>query len=156
MGDPRRFDLLASYIGRNFSRHYRVADVAGGKGYLNLALSELGYQVVTFDHRYRRVKGIEYRYQFLSPETPEEFHLLVGLHPDQATDLIIVEAARRHIPFVIVPCCIKPCALQYRDNHKYRYWMQHLQLSAENLGFQVSHFQLPMVGRNLGLLGRLA
>lgn len=154
VGDARRFDQLAQYIRRNFSRDYRIADVAGGKGYLNLALTELGYQTVTFDKRHHKVRNVQYRHRFFTSTVEEEFHLLVGMHPDEATDVIITEAARRQIPFCLVPCCVKPTAVVYHGNHKYHAWMQHLLRLSRHLGFRTETYQLHMNGKNLAILGR--
>ena len=42
MGDPRRFSLFADVIAANFPSNLPVADVAGGKGYLQVALRQRG------------------------------------------------------------------------------------------------------------------
>ena len=34
--------------------------------------------------------------------------LLVGLHPDQATEAIVDAALARNLPFAVVPCCVFP------------------------------------------------
>ena len=50
MGDKKRFDLFAKAISKRFPSWMRVADIAGGKGYLQLALKEQGFKdVITFD-----------------------------------------------------------------------------------------------------------
>lgn len=36
----------------------------------------------------------------------ERARMLVALHPDEATDLVVDMAVKRKIPFVIVPCCV--------------------------------------------------
>lgn len=154
MGDSRRFDLLAKVIKNHFPISYKIADVAGGKGYLNLALSELGYDVTTFDRRSHPVNRIKYRQRYFNGKIGEEFHLLIGMHPDEATNVIIWEAAIRNIPFVIVPCCIKPMAFMFGMNHKFNLWFNHLKHQAHRLGYKTEEFQLAMSGRNLGLIGR--
>ena len=170
MGDSRRFDLFARLILSRFppARYRRVADVAAGKGHLQMALKEKGFEEVTsFDAGWRNAKRGQHRVINVSrakkwlnhmrrnfgPEIQEEFDLLVGMHPDEATDVVIVEAARRQVPFVICPCCVKPCALPFLRNYKYADWIAHLTRSAERLGFEVSHGVLKMNGKNDVLVG---
>ena len=40
--------------------------------------------------------------------------LLVGLHPDEATDAIVDVAAALAIPFALVPCCVFPTLFSHR------------------------------------------
>ncbi len=160
VGDKRRFDLFAKLIQGNFSdTGWAIADVAGGKGYLQLALVEFGYrQVVTFDVRSSESLGgkIKYRHQFFGPKVKGKFDLIVGMHPDEATDVIIVEAAKRGIPFVVCPCCVKPSAVSYWDQYKSSLWLAHLKKLAERLGFVVTETALRMTGKNTVLIGRPA
>jgi len=39
--------------------------------------------------------------------------LLVGMHPDEATDAIVDFAVAHNKPFVVLPCCV--CAEQFPD-----------------------------------------
>ena len=98
MGDPRRFDVVASFIGRNFpvQRYPCVADVAGGKGDLKRLLIEKGYKSKTFDSRWGK-HGYFFR------RMAEEWNLIVGLHPDGATEEIAHSALTT--PVVLIPCC---------------------------------------------------
>lgn len=156
MGDKRRFDKFAEYIANCFPKTTRVADVAGGEGYLQQALRECGFEyVMTFDKRKGRRDRprMRYQYRFFSSDVNEDFDLLVGMHPDEATDLIIVEAARRDIPFVIVPCCIRPSATVYWGRYAYWDWMTYLKQLAVNKGFILTEFMLRIGGKNLGLKG---
>jgi len=155
MGDSRRFHLFAQCIKSNFPNASSIADVAGGKGYLNLALKNLGYKrVVTFDTRGKfRVNGIEYHTKLFDSTVPNEYDLLVGMHPDEATDHIIVEAGKRRIPFLIVPCCVKPSAITFWGNHVRRHWFAHLVKLAESFNMQVNKTTLRMNGRNEVFIG---
>lgn len=96
MGDSKRFDLLAQYISHNFpvSKYKRVADVAGGQGTLQQELRKLSYEVVTFDKRHKHVKShkIQYKFKYFDSSIKEDFDLLVGMHPDEATDVMTVRA----------------------------------------------------------------
>lgn len=154
MGDPRRFDLFSSLIRERFQNNLKVADVAGGKGYLQLSLREKGFNdVVTFDQRNVRVSGIDYRYQLFNSKIKDVYDILVGMHTDEASDWIIVEACRRRIPFVICPCCIKPSAVAFWNKHTYKNWSDHLCKLAESHNFGVTRSILRMNGRNEVLLG---
>lgn len=156
MGDPRRFDQFAALIHRNFPRARRVADVAGGKGYLQTALRERGYEVVTFDKRKGRKDRpkMRYQYRYFDSTITEPFDLLVGMHPDGATDVIIKEAAARRVPFVICPCCAISTATAYWGaRHGIGGWVEHLKAYAKRLGFEVREMLLKINGRNLVLVG---
>lgn len=158
MGDSRRFDLFAKLIRNNFNPQLfpTVADVAGGKGYLQGALREQGYkEVITFDKRKGRRDRpkMRYKYMYFSDKVEDEFNILVGMHPDEATDVIITEAAKRKIPFVVCPCCVKPTDTKFSGDDICG-WISHLKGYAERLGFVVIETALSMSGRNVCLIGR--
>ena len=157
MGDRRRFDLFAQLIERRWpERGLRIADVAGGQGGLRAALHQRGYrQVVTFDKRKGRAHRPGYRYGWFDADARGEFDLLVGMHPDEATDVIIVTAWRRGLPFAVVPCCALPTLIPYRGAQAgLQPWFRHLAREARKLGFEVEESSLPMSGANLVLVGR--
>lgn len=157
MGDARRFDVFANFIHSNFPNCKKIADIAGGKGYLQVALRNRGYDVITFDKRKGRKNRpgkFEFQYRYFDSSVKEDFDLMVGMHPDEATDVIIVEAAKRNIPFAIVPCCVMPNAIPYWGQRSYKQWIEHLKKSAQKLGYQVYEKQLKMNGCNLVLYGR--
>lgn len=159
MGDKKRFDLFVKAISKRFPSWMRVADIAGGKGYLQLALKEQGFKdVITFDCKPRknrvRVHGVKFCWRKFDHNIETEFDLLVGMHPDEATDVIIYEAAKRRIPFGIVPCCIMPTRLLFWDKRNYRGWVKALTKMAETQNFEVEKYQLRMNGKNLALFGK--
>lgn len=157
MGDSRRFDVFADFIQNNFQYCNRIADIAGGKGYLQTALRDRGYNVITFDKRKGRKNRpgkFEFQYRYFDSTVKEDFDLMVGMHPDEATDVIIVEAAKRSIPFAIVPCCVMPNKIAYWGDHNYNDWIKHLKNVAYKLGYEVDEKQLKIDGRNLVLYGR--
>lgn len=160
MGDPRRFDQFASLIQRHFPSSTRIADVAGGKGYLQCALRWRGFTSVhTFDKRQgrkHRPGRFEYSYRLFDELVGTPFDLLVGMHPDEATDVIIVEAARRRVPFAVSPCCIKPFARAYFGAYSFSGWLAHLTALAINEGFDVTTEHLPISGRSLVIIGNPA
>lgn len=110
-----------------------VLDVAGGgSGGLAFALSVLhGVPVTVVDPRPVHVstlqrkraaeKGVDIPAAF-PDQVPAWFEastwhlahgksLLVGMHPDQATDAIVDAALHLGLPFAVVPCCVFPSLL---------------------------------------------
>lgn len=159
MGDRRRFTLFADLIARNFPalRSAPIADVAGGKGYLQMALRQRGWSDITsWDKRKGYSKGrTGYRYgHFNHLFAPKHYGLVVGMHPDGGTDQIIEYAIKRRVPFAVCPCCVIPTARTYRGGNDYRQWCGHLTAMAEGGGFDVMRTELPMDGRRLVLIGR--
>lgn len=145
MADKRRFELFARFLAELFGPT-RVYDVAGGMGRLNEALTALGCEVTTFD---RRAKHLDVRFaeRVFTLDEPCACDLVVGMHPDGATRIIIDYAARHGVPFAIVPCC--------SDNGmSYKPWMRFLREHAEQSGLVVALHELPMEGRSRVLVGR--
>lgn len=139
MADLRRFDLFADFLTARFAAP-RVWDIAGGQGRLNEALSARGRRVTTFDLRWKRLPGLDYRQQLLTLDEPCACDLIVGMHPDGATPIIVQYAAQHAIPFAVVPCC--------SDNGMaYKPWLRHIEALARELGMDVHVSDLPMQGR---------
>lgn len=146
VGDHRRFDLFADLVTGAFPAARRVFDIAGGMGKLNLALSARGRSVLTFDKRWKHAE-VAFAERLFTLDEPCACDLLVGMHPDGATRIIVEYAARHRVPFAIVPCC--------SDNGmSYKPWMRHLRELGEQSGLDVHEDQLPMRGRARVLLGR--
>lgn len=145
MADKRRFELFAQLIAERFPAP-RIFDIAGGQGRLNEALTRLGRTVTTFDLRHKHLP-VRYAQRPFTLDEPCECDLLVGMHPDGATRLVIEYAARHRLPFAVVPCC--------SDNGMpYNPWMWHLAALAREVGFgQVDEAVLPMNGRARVLIG---
>ncbi|MET0402106.1 MAG: hypothetical protein ABW123_06860 [Cystobacter sp.] len=145
MADKRRFDLFAQFLVGRFAAP-RVFDIAGGQGRLNEALSRLGRTVTTFDGRHKHLP-VRYEQRMFTLEEPCECDLLVGMHPDGATRIIIEYAARHRLPFAVVPCC--------SDNGMpYNPWRRYLADLAREQGFvTVEEHALPMEGRARVVLG---
>lgn len=144
MADLRRFDLFAAFVTQRWPAP-RIWDVAGGEGKLNAALTRLGRDVLTFDVRVKRLP-VPYAQRLLLPDEPCACDLLVGMHPDGATSVIIEYAAQHRLPFAIVPCCA--------DNGlSYKPWLRHLEAVATERGFVVTRYTLPMQGRAVVLVG---
>jgi hypothetical protein len=142
VGDPRRFEAFADYVERHWpARDARIADVAGGNGGLQAALHRLGYSnVLTIDKRRRFAKSRPmFRYGLFSEDESEHFDLVLGMHPDGATEMIIVYARDHGIPFAVVPCC------SVGKRTDYPLWMGYL----ERLAGPHEVDLLPIRGRNL-------
>jgi hypothetical protein len=146
MADLRRFSAFARFLAERFESP-RVFDVAGGMGKLNEALTARGAQVVTFDRRHRHL-SVPYIERGFTLDEPCDAELVVGLHPDGATRVIIEYAALHRISFAVVPCC--------SDNGmSYKPWMRHLAELARAQGFdEVGEQVLPIRGRARVLYGR--
>lgn len=145
MADKRRFELFAQLITERFAAP-RIYDIAGGQGRLNEALTKLGRKVTTFDLRHKHLPVL-YAQRAFTLDEPCEAELLVGMHPDGATRIIIEYAAQHRLPFAVVPCC--------SDNSMpYNPWMRHLAELARERGFTaVEEHSLPMEGRARVILG---
>lgn len=157
MGDPRRFDLFSKLIERAHpAREMSIADVASGKGALQAALRQRGYRsVISWDTRKRNAKTRPcYRFgKFDHRNAPRGYDLVIGMHPDQATDQIIAYAAKHRVPFVVCPCCLLPTASTFWGPHTFSGWVDHLIEFARAGRMKVEMESLPMVGRNVVLLG---
>ncbi|MEW5743703.1 MAG: hypothetical protein AB1938_32625 [Myxococcota bacterium] len=145
MADKRRFDLFAELLVRRFPEARRVFDVAGGQGKLNEALTRRGLEVTTFDRRHKHLPVTFAERDFTLGE-PCACDLVVGMHPDGATRVIIEYAAKHRVPFAVVPCC--------SDNSMpYKPWMRHLAELTAASGLAAEETELPMEGRARVLIG---
>ena len=144
MADKRRFDLFAELICRTFPGT-RVFDVAGGMGELNEALTARGRTCTTFDSRHKHLP-VRYAQRPFTLDEPCEADVVVGMHPDGATRVIIEYAAAHAIPFAVVPCCAD-------NGMPYKPWMRHLGELARERGLETRELELPMDGRARVLVG---
>lgn len=158
MGDPRRFDLFARLIARMFpDRALRIADVGAGKGALSFALRTAGYSVVPFEPAPRRggqVRRLSMRVADFVPDDARGFDLLVGMHPDAATDAMLEGAIRHKVPAVVAPCCVRPSAWPYVGPREHLAWRAHLVRESERRGLHVTQTSLPMGGANFVMVTR--
>lgn len=145
VADKRRFELFAQLLVERFPGARRVFDVAGGMGRLNEELSARGREVTTFDRRHKHL-DVTFAEREFTLDEPAQCDLVVGLHADGATRLIIEYAAKHKLPFAVVPCC--------SDNSMpYKPWMRHLDELARERGLRTSEVTLQMDGRARVLLG---
>jgi len=112
MGDPRRNDVFAAFIQRNFPRAKSVLCVADGRGELAAALCTAGRRVRVIEAQprcaVRAKRGFRYQQGQFTRSTPVPEDLVVGMHPDEATEAIILAAKAAGKPFAVVPCCHTP------------------------------------------------
>lgn len=152
MGDSRRFHFFAKLIERNLSNDINIADVAGGKGYLQAALRQLGYtQVTSWDKRNKYANSSikrSYRYGYFDYKTAPEYDAVVAMHPDEGTDHCIMYAGLHRVPSIICPCCVKPSAVTFWGRHDYHTWIKHLLNLCEQQKLKVTPANLPITGRN--------
>lgn len=146
VADKRRFDLFADLVTRTFPGARRAFDIAGGMGKLNEALTARGLDVLTFDKRWKHA-DVKYAQRLFTLDEPCTCDVLVGMHPDGATRIIVEYAARHARPFAIVPCC--------SDNGMpYKPWMRHLCELGREHGMEVVEDELPMQGRARVIVGK--
>ncbi len=138
MADKRRFSLFARFLVEKFSAP-RIFDVAGGQGRLNAELTLRGRQVTTFDRKHKHLP-VSYAERIFTLEEPCACDLVVGLHSDGATRIIIDYAACHRVPFAVVPCCAD-------NGMSYKPWVRCLAEHARAAGFTVDEAVLPMEGR---------
>ena len=150
MGDPRRFHAFSEIISQNIPNNFNIADIAGGKGYLQAALRQRGFPNITsWDKRKKMAANRKgYRYGFFDFQTAPKYEAVVAMHPDEGTDHAILYAAVNRVPAIICPCCTKPSACAYWGNHKYECWLNHLITLAEKNNLKVKHEKLKINGRN--------
>lgn len=143
--------MLAELVEATFpDKSMRILDVAGGKGQTQAALRRAGYEnVVSVDTRTKYASGRpNYRYGAFDWREPlDEVDLLVAMHPDEATDHVLLAAKHNRVPCVVVPCCIKPSATTYHLNDRAG-WMAHLR----RLLPEAEQQSLPIHGCNAALV----
>ena len=158
MGDSHRFHLFADLVAERFpDRRLAIADVAAGKGKLKGELYRRGYgRVTAWDRRHKLAKrrpGQVYQL-FDYRNAPRDYRLVIGMHPDEATDHIILYAIKHRVPFVVCPCCALPSASAYVGGKgDFNPWLRHLIEVARAGRMKVETLELPMAGRNTALIG---
>ena len=169
-----RFKILADFlinnIGLNTLRSSPVLDVAGGKGYLGIHLGSNDNHIETIvvdpADKNRSTKGrakltaarVKKINEILNfddlSNLPETISCIVGLHPDEATDLVVKLALKYKTAFAVVPCCVFPSKFPERilnDGTSVVTTDQLLtyltELCARN-GVKTAQVQLPFEGKN--------
>ena len=156
MGDTHRFQVFAEFVARTIPKHFRIADVASGGGYLQKELRKLGFTNVTsWDNRHLkdRIPNQVYvrKYFDYTKVSPKHYDAVIGLHPDGATDQIVLWAATYGKMGVVVPCCIIPTATTFNGNNE-NDWLSHLKQLAKNKQRRVFEQTLKIKGKNTVLI----
>ncbi|RKP11836.1 hypothetical protein BJ684DRAFT_21590 [Piptocephalis cylindrospora] len=171
--------IFAQWIHTTFGKPdhaiYRVLDVAGGKGAVGLELEHsFNLPSTLIDPRERilpkwtlrnlgdKELNAHWKGWFVDPPceeldgllqgtTPPSHTLLIGLHPDQATEAIVDIGLRLGMPWAIVPCCVFPSLFPERrsptDGEEVTTTERFIDyLQAKDPGIQ--HAYLPFEGRN--------
>ena len=112
MGDRNRNEVFAAFLVRNFPKAQSVLCVADGKGELASILAEKGKRVRVIEQAPRftgqATKRLKYTRGTFASTTPVAEDLVVGMHPDEATEAIIRAARKSGKAFAVVPCCHTP------------------------------------------------
>lgn len=148
MGDNRRFEKFALKIKERLNPDWAIADVAGGKGTLRLALADHGFKdVETWDKRHNHRSGKQ-RFAYFDYKTAPKYDAVVCLHGDSGTDESILYAAKHGIPACVCPCCAKSSAAAYWGPKTYKHWVNHLLKLADDHGLKYEHEVMKFNGRN--------
>lgn len=127
MGDGKRDIVMSKFISRNYPTVERILCVADGKGTLGERLEKLGYDVTVIDPvvKKKKNKNIKYIKKYFTEDFDvEDYDLLIGMHPDEATVPIIKSANKNNKFFAIVPCCI--VGPESENIHCYFKWLSKL------------------------------
>lgn len=154
MGDSRRFEVTAKFIARNFNP-CSVADVAGGRGSLSKELVKYGFECTVIDPRHNQMPGLKAMHRKFDHSLARKFDLVVGLHPDEATEELCVVAASG-VRTVIVPCCNMWRGIEnhgsgslantirlYLGKHNVDWWETILPMNGKNLAFVANREMKP-------------
>jgi hypothetical protein len=159
--------LVEKYGVEYLSRGSGVLDVAGGNGRLSQAFADLGVPTILLDP-VPRCSSISTTVIIPKALYGDGSHLtdnnndtgrlvqncsvIVGMHPDQATEPIVDMALKLQKEFAILPCCVMPRLFPARRQpsgdpvRSYNSFCQYLLEKADGKHFQVDY--LPFIGRN--------
>jgi hypothetical protein len=162
VNDRRRFRVFAEFIRGTYPAGARVADVGGSRGSLSWHLRVLGFHPTIVDvrdsrhprwvHRELRKKsrdlgrlvGIPRLTAKVQDVDLSPFDLLVGLHPDEATEPLVRAALGHGKDFAVVPCCVFPLDGVRRSREG---WLAYL----ASLSPEIRRAELPVQGANVVL-----
>mmetsp|Transcript_45471 Transcript_45471/g.110146 ORF Transcript_45471/g.110146 Transcript_45471/m.110146 type:complete len:476 (-) Transcript_45471:379-1806(-) len=116
--------LVAKYGVEMLSKGSGVLDVAGGKGELSRALFDLGVKKSVLLDPSPRCEG-EVSFEIVKEplegdgskltdrtdrvgDLVRSCSMIVGMHPDQASEALVDTSMRLGVPFAILPCCVMP------------------------------------------------
>ena len=147
MGDSLRFEAFADFISKRLDRGLLIADVASGKGLLRESLRRRGYKAVESWDKRNGKNGL-----FHWNNAPAKYSAIVALHADECTDHAILYSVKNRVPFLVVPCCIKPSATTYKPK-SYHKWIEYLTAIGESGNMRVAQSYLSIKGCNIVLSG---
>ena len=113
-----------------------MLDVAGGRGAVSFELhSKNGIHCTLVDPREPKLDKFQHKHMRAHPSTELAPHIaslfdssfveahaplvdhvscVVGMHPDEATEVIVDFALSRNLPFAVVPCCVFASVFPHR------------------------------------------
>lgn len=146
MGDSKRFKVTAKFLAENF-KPCSVADVAGGRGSLSKELAQYGFECTVIDPRHDQMPSLKAMHRKFDRRLAKKFDLIIGLHPDEATEELCVTAASG-ARVVIIPCCnmwrgienhgsgsLANTIRKYFQQHNVDWWETLLPITGKNLVF---------------------
>ena len=162
VNDRMRFRVFAEFIRETYPRGAKVADVAGSRGSLSWHLRELGFHPTIVDvrdsrhprwvHRALRKDSRDLGRLVRIPRIVAKvqnmdlsgFDLIVGLHPDEATEHIVRAALACGKDFAVVPCCVFPLDGLKRSKEGWRAYLA-------SLSPDIRTAEIPIDGSNIVL-----
>jgi|ETNmetMinimDraft_23_1059889.scaffolds.fasta_scaffold03299_3 hypothetical protein len=162
VNDTRRFPAFANFIHETYPHAKTVADVGGGHGNLSYYLRELGHDATIIDtheahlprklQRALRKQSVKQGRLIEIPRVVGKvqdvdlrpFDIIVGLHPDDATEHAVREAIKLGKDFAIVPCCVFPIDGVKRTQENWRDYLA-------SLSTDICSAMLPIDGANIVL-----
>jgi hypothetical protein len=163
MGARNRFSVFAEFILKEFPEARSIADVGGGRGLLSAELLIAGCIPTVVDprpvgklpHKVRRkfrklalrcgrLPGLARCRIRAEALMPWDYDLIVGLHPDSATEPVVRLAVAARKPFAVVPCCVMPLDGRGRS---FKEWVEYLRSLAPGCHLA----KLGMTGANIVL-----
>lgn len=166
---------IVTQYGEEYLRSGIILDVAGGRGDLAFELAvKLGFDCQIVDPRPQKLKRWQVKYlkknvnvsppvhhtkmfepTFFQQENidPKTVRLVVGMHPDEATECILDVGLLHNLPVSFVPCCV--FSSQFPDRRlksgekptSLPEFIQYLREKSSKIQVE----SLPFVGRNLVL-----
>ena len=156
-----------------------VLDIAGGRGDLSFELSvKHGVKCIIVDPRPQKFRKWQLKILKKNPELqapqhiqdlfddnllqrhdvdPDQVKLVVGLHPDEATEPLVDTALHLNINFAVIPCCVFSAKFpdrRMRDDSEpvsYEQFCDYLREKSQSIKYQL----LPFLGRNKVLYNML-
>ena len=121
-------DWIVGKFGLDFLKTGKILDIGGGRGDLSFELgAKLGLDCIVVDPRPQKMKRWQVKFIKKNPSCRKARHiqdifdscffdrnlidiktvnLIVGLHPDEATEPLVDTAVDLLINFCVIPCCV--------------------------------------------------